>query len=582
MSKRLIAVLLAAMMLMSVLAGCGTYTTPEEPAPEKTETAETAAPGEAAQEEAPADPTAGSGSVTFVYTEPNTLNMIQSASNLDTDVFYLISAMLYRPYDGGKYAELAEGYTVSGDNKTYTYTIKDAVYSDGTPIVAADFVYYLIGTLDATTAYYYKNGTAYVNGECDASELGIRVVDEKTFEVELENAIADFDPELEIYPLQQAFAEAKGEALGGTPADLMYSGPYILNEWVYGSYMTFTKNPTYINAADSFQIKDLKMIHSIDESGRYAMFESGEADMLLTVSENTYELIPDSCTHVITDAMQGLEFNTTGMMFDGTTFMSRDPEVTALLANQNFRMALSYAINREAIVPVVNPTGVASNRYVSPNAKGNTDTTLFMDDYAVESVPMSGDVEAAKAYLAAALEELGYSDVSELPTVKYLTFDSDMYRLMAETLQSEWKTILGLENIQIELKPVNDAVMSMVFMDYDIYYQSLSSSSRNFREFLEFWITGGTVSDVMQAGAPFSNIYSNAEFDALVNDAMFEFDVAARNAMMAQAEQIMLDSYIFVPIQFNGIYYAVNDRVQGYVDPGAQDGLMFNYATVAE
>lgn len=524
----------------------------------------------------------GKGSLTFVSTEPNTLNMIQSDSNLDADVFYLTSAMLYRPYDGSNYAELAEGYTVNPENTVFTYTIKDATYTDGSKITAADFVYYLVSRLDATSAVYYKNGTKYINGECPVEDLGIYAVDEKTFVVELEAATADFDPELEIFPLNKAFVESKGDALGGTPADLQYSGPYVLTEWVYGSYMTFTKNPDYIYAADSFQIKDLKMIHSIDESGRYAMFASGEVDLMVSVGESTVELIPDKCHHVKLAAMQGLEFNTKGMYFDGTTFAPRDAAVTAVLANKNFRMALSYAINRDLIIPVVNPSGSAATRLLNEDTPGNTPETKFMDDYPSTVIPGAGDEALAKELMAKALEELGYKSAAELPVIKYLTFDSDMYRLTAEVLQAEWKRVLGLENIQIELKPVQDAVMSMVFMDYDIYYQSLSCTADAPRSFLEFWITGGSVSDVMQAGAPFSSIFSDAEYDQLVKDAMYEFDTVKRNEMMAKAEQILLESYIYVPIQLNGTYYAVSDRLQGYVQNGSQDGLMFNYATVTE
>lgn len=525
--------------------------------------------------------TEGSGAISILSTEPNTLNMIQSESNLDTDVFYLTSAMLYRPYDGGSYAELAEGYTVDETNTVYTYTLKDAVYSDGTPITAADFVYYMVSTMDATSAVYYKNGAKYVNGECTAEELGIYTVDEKTFVVELEAATADFDPELEIYPLNQAFVEAKGDALGGTPADLQYSGPYIMTEWVYGSYLTFTKNPTYINAADSFQIKDVKIIHTLStDSSAYPLFQAGDVDIVVSAGETTNELLPQYSHHLKTSAMQGLEFNTKGMYFDGTTFLPRDAAVTALLANKNFRMALSYAIDRELIIPVVNPSGAPATRVLNDDTAGNTDGSKFVEDYPSTVIPPAGDYALAKEYLQKALEELGYNSVSELPTVKYLTFDSDMYRLTAEVLLAEWESVLGLTNIVIELKPVQDAVMSMVFMNYDIYYQSLSCTPDAPRSFLEFWITGGSVSDVMQAGAPFSSIYSNAEFDQLVNAAMYEFDTVKRNEMMAKAEEILLSDYIFIPIQWNGVYYLVNDRVEGYVQNGNQDGIMINYATV--
>ncbi|MBQ4580624.1 MAG: peptide ABC transporter substrate-binding protein [Clostridia bacterium] len=552
MMKRIVSLLMALAMLLSVTA-----------------LAETTYPVE------------GEGSLSILSTEPNTLNMIQSDSNLDADVFYLTSAMLYRPYDGSSYAELAEGYTVDETNTVYTYTIKDAVYSDGTAITAADFVYYMVATLDATSAIYYKNGVKYVNGECTADEVGIRVVDEKTFVVELEAATADFDPELEIYPLNQAFAEAKGDALGGTPADMMYSGPYVLTEWVYGSYLTFTKNPTYINAATSFPVKDVKLISTQNTDGSaYPLFTAGEVDIIVSAGETSYELLSQYCTHLITSAMQGLEFNTKGMYFDGTTFLPRDAAVTALLANKNFRMALSYAINRELIIPVVNPTGAAATRVLNNDTPGNTEGSLFVEDYPSTVIPAAGDVALAKEYLQKALDELGYKSVDELPTIKYLTFDAAMYRLTAEVLQSEWKSNLGLNNIEIELKPVQDAVMSMVFMNYDIYYQSLTSTPDAARSFLEYWITGGSVSDVMQAGAPFSSIYSNAEFDQLVKDAMYEFDTVKRNEMMAKAEEIFLSDYIFVPIQWNGVYYVVSDRVEGYVQNGNQDGLMINYVTV--
>ena len=523
----------------------------------------------------------GAGSISILTTEPNTLNMIQSDSNLDADVFYLTSAMLYRPYNGSAYAELAQGYTVDETNTVYTYTIKDAVYSDGTPITAADFVYYMIATLDATSAVYYKNATKYVNGECDASEVGIRVVDDKTFVVELEAATADFDPQLEIYPLNQAFVEAKGEALGGTPADLQYSGPYIMTEWVYGSYLTFTKNPTYINAEDSFQIKDVKLIHTLSsDTNAYPLFKAGDVDIVLSAGEETNELLPQYSHHLKTSAIQGLEFNTKGMYFDGTTFMPRDAAVTALLANKNFRMALSYAIDRELIIPVVNPSGAAATRVLSDDTAGNTEGAKFVEDYPSNVIPGNGDYALAKEYLQKAMDELGYKSVKELPTIKYLTFDAAMYRLTAEVLLAEWESVLGLTNIKIELKPVQDAVMSMVFMDYDIYYQSLTSTPDEPRAFLEFWITGGSVSDVMQAGAPFSSIYSNAEFDQLVKDAMYEFDTVKRNEMMAKAEEIFLADYIFIPVQWNGVYYVVNERVEGYVQNGNQEGIMINYATV--
>ena len=84
----------------------------------------------------------------------------------------------------------------------------------------------------------------------------------------------------------------------------------------------------------------------------------------------------------------------------------------------------------------------------------------------------------------------------------------------------------------------------------------------------------------MGPGAPIGSIYTNADFDKLVSDAMYEFDQQKRAAMVAEAEEIFTSSHIFVPILLQGGYYAVQDNVEGFVSIGTQDGYMFNHTTV--
>ena len=188
--QKVLAVLLMAAMLTAALTGCTTG-------------------GGGGNKGATVD------TFTFVSTEPNTLNMIESASNLDTYVFYLTSAMLFRNIGGTVEKELCDTMTVSDDGCVYTYTIKDATYTDGTPITAADFVYYYIkaGLTSANCVNYVGGEDTYMNN-LDTCE-GIYAVDEKTFVVTLVKPLITFDGELEIFPLNQAFAEEKGAALGG-------------------------------------------------------------------------------------------------------------------------------------------------------------------------------------------------------------------------------------------------------------------------------------------------------------------------------------------------------------------------------
>ena len=208
---------------------------------------------------------------------------------------------------------------------------------------------------------------------------------------------------------------------------------------------------------------------------------------------------------------------------------------------------------------------------------GNTVDSLFEEDYPIESVPLSGDAEQAKAYLQAALDELGYASADELPpALTYLTFENDNYRLMAETLVDQWNQVLGLDNISIELKPIPDAIQSMMSYQYDLYYTSLGGGSTP-SAFLNYWITGGSVNDVAANG---TNLFSNAEYDELVAEASSTMDRETRMGLYAQAEQILVDDAPLIMISTSGMYSAVASYVDGFMYNSNDNAVELNYLTV--
>jgi oligopeptide transport system substrate-binding protein len=99
---------------------------------------------------------------------------------------------------------LAESHTISADAKTFTFTLRDAKYSNGDPIVAGDLVYSWRRLVDPRTAAPYSYVMAEVAGgsellalagadplpadaEIDAllETLGVAAPDDKTFVVTL-------------------------------------------------------------------------------------------------------------------------------------------------------------------------------------------------------------------------------------------------------------------------------------------------------------------------------------------------------------------------------------------------------------
>lgn len=573
--KRWLTSVVAAAMAMGTLASCGTYSDGTTLS-DSSETASTSASETSGESSEAAS--SGDDSFTFIATQPNTLNMIQSQSNLDNYCFYLTQEMLFRPYDGVYEAEVVDTWEVDETGTVYTYHLKETNWSDGTPITADDFAYYLLAQLDPNmgsanastliTTYGFVNAEAYYTGECDVSEVGIQALDDYTLQLTLEEPKADFDgTNITVYPLDADFVAEQGEALGGTPENYMCSGPYVLTDWTYGSSLTYEKNDEWLLAGEQFPVQTVTMLEATDANTSVSMFESGEADMILTVDDDYLDILSDYLVYDVSGSVRAVQLNTTGQ---------GDAEKAALLSNLNFRNALSYALNRDAIVQAVSPTDTAINRYLFEPMAGNTPESLFQDDYPVESVPLEGDAEQAKAYLQAALDELGYASADELPELSYLTFENDSYRLMAETLVDQWNQVLGLDNISIELKPIPDAIQSMMSYQYDIYYTSLGVGSTP-STFMNYWITGGSVNDVAANG---TNLFSNAEFDQLVDEASTTMDREARMGLYAQAEQILIDEAPLIMISAPGNYAAVSDYVDGFVYNALDYAIELNHLTV--
>lgn len=578
--KKLTVLALAAALAAGSLASCGTYTDASEPAassqPSSSSAASTAESKEESSEEAPVSE--GPTEFTIIATQPITLNMIQSSSNLDTYAFYLTQEMLFRPYDGVYEAEVVDTWEVDETNTVYTYHLKQTSWADGTPITADDFAYYLTALLDPNNGsasaatlidtYHFVNAAAYNNGECGVEDVGIKALDDYTLELTLEAPVADFDgTNITVYPLDADFVASQGEALGGTAENYMSSGPYVLKEWVYDSYLTYEKNDQWIYAAEQFPTDTVTMVQATDGNTSVSMFEGGEVDAILTVPGDYLEILSDYIVTDVFSATKAVQFNTYGQ---------DDPEKAALLSNKNFRMAMSYALNREAIVGAVDRAGIPINRYNYGAMPGKTVDSIFEEDYAVQSVPMTGDAEQAKAYLQAALDELGYASVDELPALSYLTFENDTYRLMGETLVDQWNQVLGLSNITIELKPIPDAIGSMINYQYDLYYTALGGGSTP-SSFARYWITGGSVNDILGIG---KNLFSNEEYDNLVKAASAEMDREKRMELYAQAEQILIDEAPLIPIETGVNNAAIADYVDGFVYNSFDNAIELNYLTV--
>lgn len=508
---------------------------------------------------------------TIAYNGIVTMNTLMSQSSNDHNIFYLTQLQLVRYYGGDIQMDGAASYDISDDSTQYTFHLRDGLkWSDGVDLTAYDFEYSMKCILDpkagspaAGSWYAIKNAEAYATGgDVKWADVGVKALDAKTIQFTLEYALGTFDRTIarkHIYPLRQDFVESIGlDKLGSSVDTMLYSGAYAITDWVLESSMELVKNELYWDSANSFPVKNLHFLEITDPNTEVAMFESGEVDAIEQISSQYYDYLKD------------YQYKSAGggFMFLWMNQKGNTEETGKVLKNVNFRQALSYGFNREATCQAVNSATVAATRLVDPTFEG-VHGGKFVDEYPINSVPATGDFDKAKAYLAKALEELGYSDVSQLPEMKMVTWDTPEQKLLCETIIDQWKQNLGITSIQLNQYVIGTAIGTFFDLTYDIFAITWESDVLP-TDIMESMMTGGECN---------AGIWSNAEFDSLVNAAVLELDPEKKAELTQQAEQIFMDDAGIIPIYLQGNIHAVKDYVSGFRIP-AGDGFEFNNLTV--
>lgn len=527
MKKRVLAAFLSMAMVAGLATGCGT-------------------PGGGKSDGDSAD---GKVFRYAVNTLPTTLDPTKGQSIGDNEIQHAITEGLTRNTAGDVKPGIAESWDESEDGLTYTFHLrKDAKWSDGEPITAADFEYSWKRLVNPETASPYafigdclKNGQAIEQGNMDVDELGVKAIDDTTLEVTLEHPTSYFLSLIgssgQFAPLRQDVVEKYGTDFAATSEKNVYSGPFVMtssedNVW------TFEKNDNYWDK-DSINLDKCELNYVENTDTQLSMYEAGDLD---------YVQVP---TAYVPDYKDKAEVFANGNVdFCYINEKSDNPA----LSNKNFRLALNYALNRNDYNKLANAdTYTAFNGLVFPGlqAKGTTYGEAY--DLNSYSYPLDGDQDKATEYLNAAMQELGVSNASDI-TVEVVTTDADSSKRIVETLQEQWQNALGI-NVKIRQVTYAD-IYGKVFPehDYEIGYGGWGSDYDDPYSYLELF-KGDSSYNYSQ--------YENPEVDQLLTASQDESDTDARMDHLNQAEQIILADGAFVPLQARNIYYMLDDDTTG-------------------
>lgn len=527
MKKRVLAAFLSMAMVAGLATGCGT-------------------PGGGKSDGDSAD---GKVFRYAVNTLPTTLDPTKGQSIGDNEIQHAITEGLTRNTAGDVKPGIAESWDESEDGLTYTFHLrKDAKWSDGEPITAADFEYSWKRLVNPETASPYafigdclKNGQAIEQGKMDVEELGVKAVDDTTLEVTLEHPTSYFLSLIgssgQFAPLRQDIVEKYGTDFAATSEKNVYSGPFVMtssedNVW------TFAKNDNYWDK-DSINLDKCELNYVENTDTQLSMYEAGDLD---------YVQVP---TAYVSDYKDKAEVFANGNVdFCYINSKSDNP----VLGNKNFRLALNYALNRNDYNKLANAdTFTAFNGLVFPGlqAKGTTYGEAY--DLNSYSYPLDGDQDKATEYLNAAMKELGIANASDI-TVEVVTTDADSSKRIVETLQEQWQNALGI-NVKIRQVTYAD-IYGKVFPehDYEIGYGGWGSDYDDPYSYLELFKSDSSYN---------YSQYENPEVDQLLTASQDEPDTDKRMDELNQAEQDILADGAFVPLQARNIYYMLDDDTTG-------------------
>lgn len=443
---------------------------------------------------------------------------------------------------------LAEKTDVSEDGLTYTFTLKDATWSNGTPVTADDFVYAWQRLADPDTAseYYYIMGIAGVvnadeisAGEKDPKELGVTAIDEKTLEVKLNHPVPFFESLMafpSFFPMNQAFFEEAGENYGTSADTLIANGAFEITSYEpAATTIELEKNPDYFDA-DNVSLDGIKYQVIKDTQQAMLSYQNGDLDVVTLAGEQV-DLFKDDP-----------EFQTiqAGYLW----YISPNTKVPGL-ENANLRKALGQAFDKEYIAETVLKDGSNAADYMIPEG-------LAVDPEGVDFRETTGtylefDPAAAQEALELAKEELGKDSF----TFTMIIEDTESSINVAQVLKSQIEENLDGVTVEIEQMPKKTRLDRMNVGDYELALTRWGPDYADPMTYADMFLTDSGNN---------KGFWSNAKYDELVNsslDGELSLDPEARWTALQEAESIILEDAGILPVYQKGNAVMVKSNVTG-------------------
>ncbi|MBR0411332.1 MAG: peptide ABC transporter substrate-binding protein [Eubacterium sp.] len=539
MKKSILAVVLSVIMVLGLVGCGGGGQTPEG------STGDAAAAG-------------GSDLNVMLETPVESLDPQQATDGTSFEVIAdYTDGLMQMDADGKPVEALAESYEVSEDGKTYTFHLRDANWSNGTPVTAADFVFAWQRAVDPKVASEYAfmmsdcakivNAEEIIAGEKDKSELGVKAVDDKTLEVSLKVPVSYFLSLMyfpTFYPVNEEFFTSVGEDTFGTSPDTTLSnGAFVLDDYQpAATAFHLTKNADYWDA-DRVQLPGLNYQVIQDSQQALMSYQSGDLDTTLINGDQVDQVADDPAFRTIGAGYLWY----VSVNINGKTAV---PEMKSL----NTRMALTMAIDRETITKEVLKDGSAPTFTAVPAGYAvGPDGSDFSEDQKKFSDVCRFDKEKAVEFWDAAKKELGFDTLN----ITMLVDDDDAPRKVSQVLKEQWETTLPGLTVELKTQPKKKRLNDM---ENDNFQMGLTRWGPDYADpmtYLGMWKTNNENN---------FGFWTNKDYDSILLDCS-EGELSTkpeeRWEKLYDAEKLVLDDAVIFPIYSQSNAEMLSPNVSG-------------------
>ena len=551
----------------------------------------------------------------FVRGAEITMYLSESVYDLDPALCYvndsalqicgLIFDTLFTIDEDGKVVNsIVDSYEIFEDEKIQEYYMmlhlkKNNSWSDGTVVSAEDVVYTFKRILDASfdseaacMLFDIKNARSAKLGDCSIDDVGVYAHDSHTLQINFEGKI-DYNQFI-LNLASPVLAPLKENTVDGyadwskRPATSVYSGPFMVRRVNYGlaedgaatpeaAEIVLERNPYFRRSSDDKHLDKsvtpyrLIIDFSLTKEEQLEKFAAGEifyvGDIALSVRSNYVD------TAVVSDLMSThvyyLNQNAEIAKADGTT--------EKLFANKDVRLALSAAIDREAIAQTVVFARAASALVPYGVFNAGSAKEIFRE-VGGNIISTTADMSAAKSYISAS--GINPADYSFTISVRS---EDEVHMAIATAVCAAWCELgfnVTLDEVQLKKNDelyagepalsFYDDIFAERFAanDYEVIaidYQAPTADAFSILAPFARSLSGQgqDMEEAAKTGIyedkPHRTGYDNPAYEAIMEEAFaIKNDPAARAAKLHEAEALLLADMPVIPIIFNQNAYIIS------------------------